>query len=351
VTEGGGSVPVEVERLGRFVAGVFRAIGCPADEADIVAADLVAADRMGLHSHGSARVGEYVNAARSGEVVAGGACTVVSEVGGSVLIDGGANYGQVVARFAFEIGAERARGSGVSCVVTRNSHHLGRVGALVERAAQANLIGIATVAVGLPGLVAPWGGAEGLLGTNPFAYGVPLEEGSVVADFATSTMAEGAARLALRDGRLLPEGMFIGPDGQPSTDPHDLFGDPPGALLPFGGPVGYKGYALNILPELVAATLAGYGPQDPARPSNCLFLVLVDPSAFLPAGQFRSLATGAANLITSVRPLPGAEVLLPGEREHRHFLANRDRVGLPRSTCDELTAIGDEFGIRPDWLT
>ena len=126
----------------------------------------------------------------------------------------------------------------------------GEIAIRVARAAQANLIGIATVAVGLPGLVAPWGGAEGILGTNPFAYGVPLEEGSVVTDFATSTMAEGAARLALRDERQLPDGMFIGPDGQPSTDPHDLFGDPPGALLPFGGPVGYKGYALNILPEL-----------------------------------------------------------------------------------------------------
>lgn len=349
MTQETATVRVRVEDLERLIAEVFRAIGCPSEEAAILAEELVTADRMGLHSHGSSRVGEYLEAARSGTVVVGGACSLASDLGATALVDGGANFGQIVGRFALQVGVERAREHGVSCIVTRNSHHLGRVGALAERAARENLICLATVAVGLPGLVAPWGAAEGLLGTNPFAYGVPLEEGVVVTDFATSTMAEGAARLALRDGRKLPEGMIIGPDGQASTEPADLFGDPPGALLPFGGPVGYKGYALNILPELVAATLAGYGPVDPERPSNCLFLVLVNPAAFLPLEQFRSLASQAARLIVSVRPLAGAEILLPGEREERLFAASSEAVNLPRGTYEELRAVADDLEISCDW--
>ena len=339
-------IRVAVEPLTRLVTEVFAAIGCPADEAAIVAEELVLADCMGVHSHGISRVGEYLDEVRSGGVVPGGPCALVGDFQGTAIVDGGNNFGQVVARFALDVGAERAHEHGVSCTVTRNCYHLGRIGAISEQAAKAHLICFATIAGGFPGIVAPWGGIDGVLGTNPFSYGVPLSSGAVVCDFATSTMSEGATRLAFRDGKQVPEGTIIAADGRPSTEPRDLFGDPPGALLPFGGPVGYKGYALNILPELVAATLAGYGP-DPGRPSTCLFLVLVDPGAFLPMEQFLSLAGGETELIKSSRPRPGEEVLLPGEREARCLADNQETVAVPAGIYDSLLAISRELAIDP----
>lgn len=339
-------IRVAVEPLTLLVTEVFAAIGCPIDEAAIVAEELVRADCMGVHSHGISRVGEYLDEVRSGGVVPGAPCALVGEFQGTAIVDGGNNFGQVVARFALGVGAERAREYGVSCTVTRNCYHVGRIGAISEQAAKANLICFATIAGGLPGIVAPWGGIDGVLGTNPFSYGVPLSFGAVVCDFATSTMSEGATRLAFRDGRRVPEGTIIAADGRASTEPRDLFGDPPGALLPFGGPVGYKGYALNILPELVAATLAGYGP-DPGRPCNCLFLVLVDPGAFLPMEQFLLLAGGETEMIKSSRPRPGEEVLLPGELEARRLAENQETVAVPAGIYDGLLAISRELSIDP----
>ncbi|MDO8210331.1 Ldh family oxidoreductase [Conexibacter sp. CPCC 206217] len=339
------TVNLPIERLTETVERVFEAVGSPPQEAAVIAEELVGADRMGLHSHGCARVGEYVAAAQSGRVVPGGPCTVAHDTPSAALVDGASNYGQVVGRFALDVAARKAAETGVACVVTRRSHHVGRVGSLMERATGRDLISIATVAVGLPGLVAPWGAAEGVLGTNPFAYGVPYAEGEVVTDFATSTSAEGAVRLAHERGQRLPEGILVDADGEPTTDPGALFVDPPGALLPFGGVLGHKGYALNILPELVAAALAGYGAKDPERPSNCLLLVVIDPAAFLPVAQFKALAGESVELIKGARPRHGQRVMLPGERETEHAAAGGATATLARTTVEQIEAAAAQLGV------
>jgi LDH2 family malate/lactate/ureidoglycolate dehydrogenase len=339
------TVDLSIDHLADAVERVFAAVGSPPEEAAVIAEELVSADRMGLHSHGCARVGEYVAGARSGRVVPGGACTVAHDTPAAALVDGGSNYGQVVGRFALDIAARKAAESGVGCVVTRRSHHVGRVGSLMERAAGRDLIAIATVAVGLPGLVAPWGAAEGVLGTNPFAYGVPYDAGEVVTDFATSTSAEGAVRLAHVNGQRLPEGVLIDADGEPTTDPGALFAEPRGALLPFGGALGHKGYALNILPELVAAALAGYGANDPERPSNCLLLVVIDPVAFQPLARFKTLAGESVELIKGAKPRRGERVQLPGEREAERFAANTRTTTLARTTVEQIDAVAAELGV------
>ena len=341
-------IDVRVDKLQAAVATIFHKAGCPETEAHVIAGELVRADQMGIHSHGATRVPEYIAAVGSGHVIPGGKYTVVRELGGTVLVDGGKNYGQVVGQFALNFAIDTVRTQGTVCLVTRNSYHLGRVGALAEHAAEHDLICIATVAVGLPGVVAAWGGAEAVLGTNPFAYGVPLDDGIVVTDFATSTSAEGAIRLAARSGRTLPEGVLVDGAGEATTDPAALFRDPRGAILPFGGAQGYKGYALNLLPELVAAALAGYGPHDPTRPSNCLFLMLIDPTAFLPADTFKQLAGESARMVKASRPRPGQTVLLPGEPERQALARNEVRVRLPAATLDGIRRTAQSLAVNID---
>lgn len=340
------SVPVDA--LEAVTTGIFRALGCPGDEPSIIAEELVNADQMGLHSHGVLRIQEYVEAAQTGQVTPGGACKVVREFGGAILIDGGGNYGQVAARFALTLAMEKVRTSGVVCLVTRNCHHFGRIGSLSERAAAHDLICIATVAVDLPGPVAPWGALEGVLGTNPFSYGVPLDDGAVVTDFATSTIAEGVVRLAAQSGNQLPEGVLMDATGEPTTDPQALYASPRGAILPFGGRQGYKGYALNLLPELLAASLAGYGPHDSTRPANVLFLVLVDPAAFLPVSEFKKHAGDSARVVKQARTAPGSRVLLPGEREFEHRDAHGDVVEVATTTLLEIRQIAQQLDVAVD---
>jgi hydroxycarboxylate dehydrogenase B len=343
--ESDGAYKVDLGELRAVVSRIFTAVGCPDNEAEVIAQELVTADQMGVHSHGVVRVSEYLDGVEAGRVTPGGKCSVARESAAAALVDGGGNFGQVVGRFALAVAAQKARETGTACVVTRGCYHLGRVGALMELATRDNLIAIATVAVGVPGLVAPWGAAEGVLGTNPFAYGVPIEGGAVVTDFATSTSAEGAVRVAHRDGISVPDGTLIDADGNATNDPAALFSDPPGALLPFGGALGYKGYALNLLPELIAAGLAGYGADDPTRPSNCLFLVVVDPAAFLPLNRFKELVQTSIRRVKNARPRRGQTVLLPGELEAQRFARSSSSVLLSPAILVEVDRSARRVGV------
>lgn len=326
------------------VAEVFTAAGVPAADAAVVAEDLVGADEAGVRTHGVVRMLEYLDALQDGRIVAGGECRVVTETSATALVDGGGNFGQVAARFALTVATRKAAEGGCAVVVTRNSHHIGRVGALGELAAADGLIALAFVAVGAPGPVAPFGGAEGRLGTNPIAYGVPTDNAAIVADFATAAMPDGAVQRAAELGSELPPGVLVDATGRPSTDPRDRFTAPPGAILPFGGPQAHRGFALNLLVELLGGTLAGYGPTDSDRPSNCLCLVVIDPAAF--GDGFGTRASATADFVRAARPAEGQTVQLPGEPEARARAANDGRLRIPADVYARLREIGLPDGGR-----
>ena len=101
--------------------------------------------------------------------------------------------------------------------------------------------------------MAPAGSRQAFFGTNPIAFGWPRgdDRPPLVFDQATAAMARGEVMIAARDGKELPPGVGLGPDGQPSTDPKAVL---EGVLLPFGG---YKGSAISMMVELLAAGLIG----------------------------------------------------------------------------------------------
>lgn len=336
-----GLIRLPAHALTNHCAALLEAGGASAADAELVAAELVLADQMGIPSHGVARVGEYLQAVRDGRVDPRGDCRTVSRAGAVAVVDGGARFGQVAGRHALDEGSRIAGERGAAVVVVRNSHHIGRVGALGELGAQRGLLVLALVAVGIPGPVAPVGGTAGRLGTNPMAYGVPTANGAVSSDFATSAMPEGAINRARATGQRLPEGVLVGPDGAATTDPAVLYADPPGAILPFGGPWAHRGYALNLMVELFAGTLAGYGPQDADRPSNCLFLLVVDPSAARPAGDYPALAASTVAFVRSAGP----DVLVPGEREERARAAAGDAVDVHPNTVAMLDGLAADLAL------
>jgi LDH2 family malate/lactate/ureidoglycolate dehydrogenase len=318
-------------------AAILVAAGTRPEDAEVVAADLVLADQMGVHSHGVMRVPEYVAAAADGRVDVAGRPAVVRDLPAGALVDGGRSFGQCAGRFALGVAAAKAVGTGSAVVVVRNSHHLGRIGVLGEIGAARGLLVLAFVAVGTPGPVAPFGGSEGRLGTNPIAYGVPAGSKAVVADFATAAWPEGAVNLARRLGHDVPPGVLIDAAGQPTTAPEALYAEPPGAILPFGGAWAHRGSALNLMVELFAGTLAGYGPRDADRPSNCLFLLAVDPAAYaLGERGYAARAGETVAFVKSARPGPAGDVLMPGERETAARAAAGERVVLAAATVEAL---------------
>ncbi|MDE3179737.1 MAG: Ldh family oxidoreductase [Acidobacteriota bacterium] len=321
---------LQSDPLRSFTQEIFEACGAPSEEADIVANHLVDANLKGVDSHGVIRITQYVDDVRANAIIPGAPVVLCNETPTTAIVDGGWNFGLVVARRAMEVGMAKARENHIACVVTRRCAHAGRLGAYTQLAAQNGFIALAVCNSPRHGhFVLPWGGREGRLATNPISYGVPTNLGHpVVSDFSTAAAPEGKIRLCRDEGRPTPEGWIVDAQGNPTTNPADFYGPPMGAILPFGRESGYRGYALSLLVELLGSTLAGHDITVD-RPGNDLAFIVINVEAFLPNAKFLGLLDQVNHYMKSSTPAEGFdEVLLPGEPEFR-MESRRQREGIP----------------------
>jgi LDH2 family malate/lactate/ureidoglycolate dehydrogenase len=241
---------------------------------------------------------------------------VLRETGGAVLFDGGNQSGMVAMYHATRAVIERARTHGVALVGINNIWMSGRSAYYVEMAARAGLIGIHTVAA--PPLVAPPGGTRAALGTNPIAFGFPLEGDPLVIDLGTSAFMATDLQFRQRLGLPLPDGVAIDEHGRPTTDAGAARR---GALLPFGG---YKGFALALAVHALGALCAGGADGE----STGYLVIAFKPDLFLPLDDYRrALAAEIATIKATPRQDGVDEIRIPGERAYRER-AQRAREGL-----------------------
>jgi uncharacterized oxidoreductase len=332
--------------LADFVSRIFQATGAKEEVASLVADSLVASDLAGHESHGVVRVHQYLNAIAAGYLDPKAEPVIAHETATIALVDARRSFGQVAARFAMMVTIEKARAQGLAATGVFNCTHIGRVGEWTQMAADQGMIGLAFCNGGGPGgAVTPYGGVARRLGTNPIAAAVPVAgRPSVVADFATSAVAEGKLRITHNRGKSLPEGWILGPDGRPSTDPKDFYAG--GMLLPAAG---HKGYGLSLLMEFLGGVLTGRGcPALPGFvPGNGVLFIVLSIEPFRPVEDF--LADGAAlcEQVKAVPPAPGFdEVLLPGEPEQRTAERRRaEGIMVDEATWAQLTAAAAALGV------
>lgn len=297
------------------------ALGSPPDEAAVVADALARANLAGHDSHGVIRLEQYAKMVETGDLVPGGATTVVREAPCTALLDGGWNFGQVVARRALDLAIRKAREYGTGTVSVRNSNHLGRLGEYTLLAAREGMLCIGAVNNhGRGNLVAPFGGSAGRLATNPISFACPGPERPILVDITTSVVAEGKVRIKRNAGQPVPEGWLLDNQGNPSTDPADLYTDPRGAILPFGGSVGHKGYALSVMVDILSGALSGAGCSfsSTCRLGNAMFFTVVDIEKFVTREEFIEQVAVLERHVKSSPLAPGfQEILMPGEPELR----------------------------------
>lgn len=143
---------------------------------------------------------------------------------------------------------EKTRAFGIAAVAVNRCFHFSALWPEVERLSEAGLAAMAMVPS--HSWVAPAGGKRGTLGTNPLAFSWPRQgKTPFTFDFATSAFARGEIELYKRAGKLLPDGVAIDKNGNPTNDPDAAM---EGAMLTFGS---YKGSALSIMIELMAGPL------------------------------------------------------------------------------------------------
>jgi hydroxycarboxylate dehydrogenase B len=317
--------------LRKVATSVFVGCGSPADEAAIVANDLVESNLLGYDSHGVIRCETYVEFVVNGKVKPGSPVRTLKETPVTATVDCGLNFGQVSATKMVDIACDKAEKMGMAYVVSKNGAHVGRLGAYVQKVAERGLLGIATSNNRSFGhVVAPWGGREGRLGTNPFAYAAPTNGWPVVLDMSTCMIAEGKVYLYNQEGKSVPPGCLQDAAGNPTTDPATYFGPPHGTILTLGAPLfGYKGYGLSLMMEIMGGIMAGEDATVPQAGFNSFTITAINPDFYCGKEEFRKLVDKMCTYQMSAAPAPGfKEVVVPGVYDFR-IREKRVAEGIP----------------------
>ncbi|MGB9905268.1 MAG: Ldh family oxidoreductase [Desulfotomaculales bacterium] len=315
----------EVE-LRRVVAEILTSFGESPEGAEWVAGCLVKADMRGITTHGTYLLKPVAERVKVGMLDLPTRPELIAESGATVLIDGKNGLGPVAAKAAVEACVEKAKKFGVGMALVRNTNNVGSLACYTEFVAEQDMA--AVVGCNAAPSMAPWGGAEAFVGTNPLAISFPVGTGyCFTADMASSVVARGKIRKALRQNEKIPASWALDKNGTPTTDPGEAL---QGTLLPVGGP---KGSALALAIDIVSGLLAGsaYGPalksfHAPEGPTGVGFFCLVfDVGRFMPVEHFKKLLGEYIDSAKGVKKAAGfSEILMPGELERRREQSSKE---------------------------
>ena len=340
------------ERIYEIARQVLAAAGAADEHADIVGRHLADANLAGHDSHGFIRITQYVSEIDDGRLDPKASPVVVRENAAVAQVDGRGTFGQVVARFATELAIRRAEQYGVSLVNMCNLGHTGRVGSYPEMAAREGMAAImCTGFVGGQTLinVAPFGGRERRLGTNPISMAFPSStDAPVLMDFATSIAAEGKLRVYRAKGELLPEEWVMTKDGTPSRDPNDYYAG--GSILPMGGlHGGHKGYALSFMVALFGAIMGGIAcpAGDVASQRSGSTIIVTSLGGMASIDDIRAQVGEVIEYVKDTPTVEGVDdILYPGEIEARTREQRlKDGVYVAQATWDEVARLIQRFGL------
>lgn len=352
---------ISYEALFDFTKSVFEKMGCSISHADLAAKVLVAADLRGIDSHGVARLSGYIRLWEAGRINPTPNLRIIHETPSTAVVDGDAGLGLVVAPYAMQVAIDKAHNVGTGWVSVQNSNHFGIAGYHAMMALEHDMIGMSMT--NASALVAPTFSIERMLGTNPIAVSIPAgEEPPFVADFATTTAANGKLELLQKKNADAPLGWVQDEFGVDSVDANIL--KKGGSLLPLGSDRehgSHKGYALGSIVDIFSAVLSGasYGPWAPPFPAYVPmpenmpgkglghFLGAMRIDAFRPATVFKEHMDNWIKRFRSAKTSEGHEhVLIPGDPE-RIIAEQRAKEGIPIQdiVVNDLKSIASKMGL------
>lgn len=355
------------EDLLQFVKDIFSRIGTPVHDIDQVSRFLVQADLRGIDSHGIARLSGYVRLWEQGRMLTNVTPEVIHETPSTATIDGKKGIGMKVGHMAMDLAIEKAQQCGSGWVAVKNSNHFGIAANFSLMALEHNMIGIAMT--NASALVSPTFSKDRMLGTNPICYAFPSKnEAPFVADFATTTAANGKLEILQRKNQNTPLNWVQDEHGQSSNDAHIL--KKGGSLLPLGGNTttgGHKGYALGSIVDILTGVLSGasFGPFAPPFPAYVPmpsympgeglghFFGAMRVDGFRPIEDYLEKMDEWLSTFRKATPIdPHQPTLIPGDIE-RQFENDRLENGIPviDTVINDLIELGKKlntpFTIQP----
>ncbi|MGQ9514056.1 MAG: Ldh family oxidoreductase [Thermoproteota archaeon] len=336
----------KAEELQKAAYQIFRKLGAPEYNADLVSKLLVKANLVGHDSHGIIRIPLYVNRIRRGLLDPKAEIRIVKERGSMMVVDGCWGFGQVVAWRTMEKTVINAKKCGICISAIFNCNHIGRLADYTSIPLSHSMIGFAMC--NGPARVAPFGGTERLFNPSPLSIAIPaLEEKPIILDISTSVVAEGKLMVKRKRGERVPEGWILDKDGRPSVDVEDYFKG--GSILPLGGAVGYKGFGLALVIDILGGILTGTGSASSPdfKNGNGVILAAIDVSFFRDVDVFRREVDSLIRRVRESKKAPGVgEILIPGEPEAREEARRmKDGIFVEEETWKEIVDIGRSLGV------
>lgn len=339
-----------IDKAEEFIATALQANLVPAADAKRVAQLMIQSDMVGADGHGIFRLPAYIKRIRAGGINLNPNIRIEREQGATALINGDNALGHLVMNRAVEVAIEKVKQHSVCWVGSHFGNHSGAASVYVRKLAEQGYIGI-YMAVGNANHMAPWGGIDLLLSTNPIAIAVPAgDHPTVLLDIATTVAAYGKVKVAAQKGESIPDTWMIDKKGQPITDPQK---SNEGSLLPIGG---YKGYGLAVMIGLLAGTLNNaavgkdtidFNAHHDLITNTGQTIIAVDPSALGDREQFVQRVITLVNDLKASSKLPGVnQIRVPGDGAAK-VMAERSKQGIPISPelKEALNQCAKECGI------
>ena len=338
------------EQLRKVTSDIFKAAGIPDEDAQTISQLLVDANLAGHDSHGVIRIPQYIGLMKLGQINPSVPMEIERESPSHALINGNWGFGHVIAKKAMSLAIQKAKSNTISAISIYNCNHIGRLGSYPVMAAKEGFVGMVMANAGGAALyVAPFGGTDGRLATNPISIGVPGRDKPILLDITSSVVAQGKIRVALNRGDSVPLGWLINGKGEPTTDPRELNGPPPGALLPLGGIAGHKGFALGLMIDVLGGALSGAGCSGSGNTRLCngVLMIAINIESFTSLEDFYHHVDELVAHVKSSPLAPGFdEILAPGEIELRTE-QRRLQEGIPidDETWRQIQETAAEVGI------
>lgn len=340
-------IRVPVDELHAFTINAFMAMGVSEDEARRCARGLMESELRCLPGQGQGvrRLPTYHERISKGWIIPGAPYEIIKESPALALVDGHIGLGSVVAQKSMELAIQKAKVSGIGTVIVRNSTHYGSSAVPARIALEHDCIGIVMTNAGPE--MAPWGGREGRVGTNPWGIAAPTGgDFPVVLDIALTTSGKGMMRWFEREGKKMPLDWALTPEGETTDDPSLAMA---GALLGIGE---YKGSGLAMMTDILTGVISGgaYGLTpyaNPAKQDVAHTFIALDIEWFMPVPEFKAEMDKFVAEVKSSATRPGFdEVLVPGEIDYRREKEYRETgAKLDAVIFDELAQLANTLNI------
>jgi L-2-hydroxycarboxylate dehydrogenase (NAD+) len=328
---------VSIPELKAKMTKVLLQKGYAKDDIPFVINMYLGGEQRGHTSHGLA---SFVSFAQS-DTEEHEESVVLKDTHALFALDAKGASGNVIGKRAADEAVKRAKTEGIGTVLIKDMDSWLRPGAIAEYIAAQGYVAV-VINSGGGTSVAPPGGFDPTLGTNPIAYGIPTADEPLVVDMATAKHAWGQVRLANKYGTPLPPDAFYDEKGNITRESAEAY-----SVKAFGG---YKGYALALMIEVMTGSLVGV-PMMIESTAGSTFagklprrggvIMAFDPANIVDIEEFKKQNSELLAKVKKSQALPGEEIRIPGVEAGKRKTASEanETVDIPDELWKEIKGL------------